>query len=159
MYICILMRKLLLHTFAILLSSLMLVETVGIYITKDVCAPCGESEITAQLIITELNVNESEHACCEVISHVQECCAHETQCAHNEINHEHRQESHFYKNISVFLSTQHVPNFETQILTLMTPLLAIFAIGEKQATTHSEYNYKPKIPQDRVLSLLCTYLI
>ena len=129
------MKRLLLHTFAILLSTLMMVETIGVYLTKDVCAPCGKSEITAQLIITEVAFDEAEHHSCEDVSHEQECCEHETHCSHNEVNHEHHQEHHFYKNISVFLSANKAPELEAQTLTLIAPLVAILLTTEDTETT------------------------
>ncbi len=119
------MKKLLLHTFAILLSTLMMVETIGVYLTKDVCTPCGESVIKAQLINDEIEIDETAHHLCEDISHEQEGCEHETHCSHNDAHHEHRQEHYFYKNISVFLSAHKAPELEAQTLTLIAPLVAI----------------------------------
>ena len=154
------MRKILLHTFAILISSLILVETIGVYLTKDICEPCGKSEITAQLIITELEIDDDTHESCEIEMHEQECCAHETPCAHNAANHEHHQEHHFYKNISVFLSANTTPELEAQALTLIAPLVALLLPTENSsALSHKNYNYKPKIPQEISLPLLCTFLI
>lgn len=154
------MKKLLLHTFAILLSTLMMVETIGIYLTKDICAPCGKSEVTAQLIITELDGDDTEHNFCEIISHEQECCSQKMHCSHNDANHEHHQEHHFYKNISVFLSANKAPELEAQTLTLIAPLVAILLpLESTESATFTEYNFKAKIPQERTLSLLCTYLI
>jgi len=154
------MKKLLLHTFAILLSALMVVETVGIYLTKDICNPCGKSEITAQLIIAEMDLEHAEHACCDVTTHEQDCCGNEINCSHNESQHNHHQEHHFFKNISVFLSTNNAPQFEAQALSLLAPLVALLAPLEADKSTFtSEYHYTEKIPQDNTLALLCTYLI
>lgn len=154
------MRKILLHTFALLLSTLMMVETIGIYLTKDICDPCGKSEITAQVIITDLHTDSDSHIACD--KHLQEeiCCSLETQCGHNELKHEHHQEHHFFKNISVFISGSSTPSFEAQSLTLIAPLVAMLLPTEiKLNPKHTEYSYKAKIPQDITLSLLCTYLI
>lgn len=149
-----------LHTFAVLLSTLMMVETIGVYLTKDVCDPCGESAITAQLILTELDGDYTEHDCCEVVNQEQECCAHEAHCGHNEAHHEHHQEHHFFKNISVFLSSSNVPQFEAQMMNLLSPLVAILSPSEiGKSTVLSEYKHNIKIPQEPTLALLCTYLI
>lgn len=149
-----------LHTFAILLSTLMMVETIGIYLTKDVCDPCGESAITAQLIITELNDEYTEHDCCEVVSQEQDCCAHETHCGHDETHHQHHQEHHFFKNTPVFSSNSNTPHFEAQVINLLSPLVAILSTLETgKSSFPSTYQHKTKIPQEPTLALLCTYLI
>lgn len=160
LYFCSPMRKILLHTFAILLSSLMLVESIGIYLTRDICDPCGKSEITAQVIITDLNTESDAHQSCDLHTQIQSCCAHETRCGHNELSHEHHQEHQFFKNISVFLSASNTPELEASALTILAPLLALLTpdLGNNKSV-NSYYDYKPKIPQDRTLALLCTYLI
>lgn len=156
------MKRLLQITFATLLSTLMLVETVGIYIIEDVCAPCGTSLVAVEILPnmeTELTC-ESHEQTCQLEEIIEQCaCGHEDERAQDE-EHKHQQEQYYFNESPDFFSQNETLDFDLQQFAVLIPLLTL-VLEDDFASSHQYGAYPPPLPSqmDHYRSLLCTYLI
>lgn len=160
------MKRLLIISIACALSMLTLVETIGMYVTENICAPCGDSSIEVEFVV-ESNVDDQcshhHHANShnECTAQDEKCCTdHEECCTDHEQDHQHEKKYHFVKNGPTFFSKASIPTFNVTLLCINLPSthLSEFVGNPKEKITHEKV--PPEVIQTKIhLSYLCTYLI
>lgn len=158
------MKRLLHISFAAILSAFILVGTVGMYITKDVCAPCGKSSIEVDFVkVLDVDVEqdcEHAHDYCETDHTANTCCSdHDTSHEHHG-EHQHKQEQVYLHNTPVFFNKTITHTFQPQLLAVLMPIFAfVFEDNAVAVTTYGET--PPPLPSAKgdYCAFLCTYLI
>lgn len=138
------------------LSVLVLGETVGLYVTKDICAPCGSETIAIEMLSLETELDDTQ--CC---SDNASSCENSTECcSHNDTKHEHHKEHYYLTQTPVFFDKIESQEFDTGIIELFLAISFNFSLQEKHHSTNY-YNASPPLPSgsECYRSLLCTYLI
>lgn len=147
--------------FATLLSTLLLVETVGVYITKDICDPCGTSSVAVEMVKLSEKTAECQHHHTEQQDQMAvSCCSDPAHHVPHDEEHHHHQEQHYLNNAPTFFSSITIQDFTPQELAILMPLMSILTENQEAQTLKYGDNPPPLITQlDSYRSFLCTYLI
>lgn len=150
--------------FATLLSTLLLVETIGVYITKDICNPCGTSAVSLEMVSVSDDHKACDHHHNDNHAHeASSCCdnhAHHIPHGEDGEDHEHHQEHQYLNQAPTFFNTIISMDFTVYEMAVLTPLLNITI--DSQENTSLDYGNPPPpliVQMDSYCSYLCTYLI
>ena len=138
------------------MAATILVETIGVYISKEICVPCGRNEVAIELISFD-NDNHQENCCCAAVK----CCSeHSKQAAQKHINHEHKKEVQYLNQAPDFFEKSNI-NIDTKawINISYKPLMPLSVkLPTAEFLAYKNTNNLSNVYHDyRVF--LCTYLI
>ncbi len=138
------------------LSGLLFGETIGLYLSKDTCIPCGNTNISIELLTLETEPENPQ--CC---SNNSSSCENTTECcSHNDTNHEHHKEHYYLTQTPTFFDKKEIQEFNISVSDLFLYLSFNPLVDEKHHST-TYHKKTPPLPSgsDYYRSLLCTYLI
>ena len=141
-----------------ILLLIILTESVGIKVIKDLCLPCDHNTVAVQLAYSDFHSETQDHpakdmACCQGSS-----CCEASQC--NQDKHSHQKEVQVvHKSPDFFASnTRSQATFTPVILAVLEK--QSFLPGIKTKISRFPVNDKSPIPPGNDMhSLLCTYII
>lgn len=168
MYICKVLKQILHISLAFILSAAISLETIGIYIVKDTCAPCGNSTLEIELVkdIAHAHVHNEED-CCSIDYAHENCCSTETEkkscCSTTMIchtsEHQHHQVDFYLKHEPDFSQEPSTFSFSTPIIAVLASLLEVNSNSVE--TVFTDIYSSPPLPyaSDGYQALLCTFLL
>jgi len=152
------LKKLFHISLSLFLVALIMIETIGLHVIKDLCTPCGKASIIVELVVN--NDSTSHHSCCNASAKIS-CDEIDTCCDHQEAQHKHQQEQYYLNQSPVFFDKIEGPSFSAQVLALLIPVLNTPSntehLNRTQTTTFNTSLLAYNI--DCYQSFLCTYLI
>ena len=141
--------------FALILTTTILVETIGVYVSKETCVPCGRNEIYIDLISYDNEIHR-ENCCCAGAK----CCSNHTEnTTHEDIDHEHKKEVQYLNQSPDFFEKSNIIDTKAWMniaYKLFTPLSTKLPTAELLAYKNTK-NLSNVYLDYRVF--LCTYLI
>ena len=144
---------------AIFLVIVILTESVGIQIIKDICTPCQNETVAVQFLFTHYESDCFDNCHFEEEHHFKKTnCCEKDHCKHNK--HGHQKEIQVLRKIPEFFETN-----SNDVLKNISVLLAVFINKEdlRSIVTALPYplneKYKDKPPKNGFQSILCTFLI
>lgn len=146
---------------AIILGVIILAESVGVQIVRDICLPCDFETITVQFALDDYKPDASHDS--QVVAHhpgeEENCSCNPVQCCNHE--HQHQKEIQVVTNYPDFFGS--APN-----IVFSSPTFYLSAIINKQEALFAiewflyplfQLRFNPVDPNTDRQSLLCSYLI
>lgn len=142
-----------------LLSAIMLVETVGMYITKSICSPCGSSSYEVEFVVANDDDSCDHHH--TTTNH--DACSEHNSCEdhhHEDETHEHNKELHYVNHAPSYFSLENPPSFEPQLLIALLPVIEFLCnTQEEEDKTYIEAGPPLPVQSEDYLAYICTFLI